>query len=469
MDIQDPSPQTTLVILLGASEWADPNLQGSQAFTNAKRSFLDYVLHQLKVPEKNVLDLFDTPDAPHMIIDEQIGKFLEQRTSEMKEEGNVARDLLVYFVGHGGFDEDSNYYLAIRCTSENVDLSAIPIKALAKTFRDKVVSLRRIIILDSCYSAAAFAKFQGGIGGPAKIGNKQASEAFEKRAKTIGRGTALLCSSGKRAASQIAKDHSCTMFTKALLGALYTGIRNDKQYLSLNEVHDLVEEIVKDRFRGKAPRPEVHSPDQANGDVADVPFFPNPCYDPNYVPPRPAPAPPRVGIFSGPTVKGAWGRVLSVCLYVCFLALKLLVLNWVSNFLHLGWITLYPGVANPPLVNTLLVAVIVAFALAVGVHVLLYLAFFVFMLPTGRLFWRLTRKDSGKDAVKGGFLKWILTLLLFVIGLGVNIAAPFGGAFAALVLIVHIAPMYLSITSNFWFVLLLILLLYWGTSVEEVS
>jgi len=40
-------------------------------------------------------------------------------------------------------------------------------------------------------------------------------------------------------------------------------------------VADLVEEALDQLLAEKAPRPELHSPDQVDGDVADVPFFPN--------------------------------------------------------------------------------------------------------------------------------------------------------------------------------------------------
>ncbi len=52
--------------------------------------------------------------------------------------------------------------------------------------------------------------------------------------------------------------------------------RPDQAYLSLHEVADLMEETLDHLLAEKAPRPELHSPDQVDGDVADVPFFPNP-------------------------------------------------------------------------------------------------------------------------------------------------------------------------------------------------
>lgn len=279
MDGDAPSPQTTLVVLLGASEWPDsPDFHGSKAFTNAAHDFRKYLLDpdQFGLPEENLSDLFDIDDDPYMI-DKKIRQFLDQRTSGMKQAGNAARDLLVYFVGHGGFvGRNSEYYLAVRRTStENPRLSGIPMESFASTITEKARYLRRIIILDCCYAAAAFTMFQAE--GPAKLAINQTVDIFEKKKKTVGKGTTLLCSSGKTIASQLSQDGSYTMFSKALLHVLLTGTtsQQDKQYLSLREVADLTEEVINTMLDGMAPRPELHSPDQVDGDVADVPFFPN--------------------------------------------------------------------------------------------------------------------------------------------------------------------------------------------------
>src|SRR6266566_3194129 len=230
------------------------------------------------LPKENALDIFDDSSAPH-VLDRKIRQFLDGKMAEMNLAGNVAKDLLLYFVGHGGFvGRNSDYYLAVRCTStEDARLSGIPMESLASTLTDKARYLRRIIILDCCYAAAAFTSFQAE--GPAKLGIDQTFHAFEKKAKTVGKGTTLLCSSGKTVASQIAQDQSCTLFSKALLQVLLTGDerRQEQHYFSLREVADLTEEVIIRDFEEKAPRPEIHSPDQKEGDIALIPFFPNPA------------------------------------------------------------------------------------------------------------------------------------------------------------------------------------------------
>ena len=284
MDEHAPSPQTTLVIILGASEWPDsPDFHGSAAFANVARDFRAYLLNpqHFGLPEENFLDLFNTEQGPEKI-DRAIRHFLQQRTSAMQQAGKPPRDLLFYFVGHGGFaGRNSEYYLAVRCTSiENPLVSGIRIESLATTLTDRARYLRRLIILDCCYAAAAFNWFQAE--GPAQEAVRQTVDVFKEKVKRLGKGTSLLCSSGKKVASLLTPDGSYTMFSKALLHVLSIGNpkRPDEAYLSLHDVADLMEEALEQLLAEKAPRPELHSPDQVDGDVADVPFFPNPVARP---------------------------------------------------------------------------------------------------------------------------------------------------------------------------------------------
>lgn len=64
------------------------------------------------------------------------------------------------------------------------------------------------------------------------------------------------------------------MFTKAMLDALSKGAVHTQERLSLRQVKDSTADLIHELQN--APRPVVLSPDQSEGDVADIPFFPNP-------------------------------------------------------------------------------------------------------------------------------------------------------------------------------------------------
>jgi hypothetical protein len=279
MKIEAPSPETTLVVVLGASEWPDfPDFAGSEAFAHAVHDFREYLLDSryFGLPQENLLDLFDRADGPDKI-DRQIRHFLDNRIALMKEKAHPAADLLVYFVGHGGFvGRNSDYYLAVRCTSdENPDVSGIRMEPFINTLTTKARRLRRMLILDCCYAGAAYRAFQAG--GPAEVAIRQTTTIIKERATAIGEGASLLCSSGKDAPSLIAADGSYTQFSRALIQVLKEGAPHlsDQPRLSLYAVAALIEEKLRQEAEEQAPRPEVHSPDQENGDVASIPFFPN--------------------------------------------------------------------------------------------------------------------------------------------------------------------------------------------------
>src|SRR6266478_662640 len=238
-----PSPKTTLVILLGASSWPfSPEFQASKAFHNSALEVRDYFLNpsQFSLPHQNLLNLFNS-DQSADDIDGEIGLFIARRMTEMKQAGEAARDLIVYFIGHGGFvGNDSDYYLAIRRTrSDNPSVSGIRMVSLAYTLKEKARSLRRIIILDCCFAGAAFLAFQSG---PAQTAIIQTVDAFKAPGKGTGvpeRGTSLLCSSGHKTPSLISQDGTHTLFSKALVQALSAGNPQQQRNLSLHDIADL--------------------------------------------------------------------------------------------------------------------------------------------------------------------------------------------------------------------------------------
>src|SRR6266700_871267 len=105
MEAQPPSPQTTLLILLGASNWPYmPEFRGSEAFTRAEQRPRAYFLHppSFGLPPENLLDLFDTEQSTDEL-DLAIGRFLKEKQAALTNIGRPARDILLYFIGHGGF------------------------------------------------------------------------------------------------------------------------------------------------------------------------------------------------------------------------------------------------------------------------------------------------------------------------------------------------------------------------------
>jgi hypothetical protein len=269
VDAENPLPETTLAIILGASEFPRANLTASEAFRNSAAQVRAYLIDPqgFGLPWENLLDLFNAEDVSANLND-KIVNFLKARATEMKSRNQPARDLLVYYVGHGGFTEEGEYFLAIRDTRSDCELlSSFPIKALAKTLKEHIW-LRRYLILDCCFAAQAYSAFQSD---PLPVACRQTMDEFPKK------GTALLCASSRHHPAIILPSQDHTMFSGALLHILRQGYPEDPEKFSLATVGVRTRDLIKERHPSVAVRPEVHSPDQREGDVAILPLFPNPA------------------------------------------------------------------------------------------------------------------------------------------------------------------------------------------------
>jgi hypothetical protein len=270
MTASKPSPETTLVVILGASAFPKaPSFTSSEAFQRSAEGLRDYLIASdgLGLPRENLLDLFDSPQ-PASALDEEVVKFLLLRASQLKEENTAARDVLVYYVGHGGFSTDgAEYFLAIRDTRDgNEYYTSYPIKALARTLKEQGRHLRRYLVLDSCFSAAAYEAFQSA---PLEVARRQTLAEFPER------GTALLCASGPKVPAKAPPNQPHTMFSGALLDTLNNGSPEEPEWLSLTNIGEMIRFRIRELYLDDGVRPEVLSPDQRQGDVSSLPLFPN--------------------------------------------------------------------------------------------------------------------------------------------------------------------------------------------------
>jgi hypothetical protein len=265
------SPDSTLVILLGASDFPKlPEHMSNPAFRKSAAAFRLYLREPdgFGIPDKNVLDLFGSLEGPSAQ-DDEIVHFLKRRMKEMQRSRIPATDLITYYVGHGGFfPPHDQYFLALACTKAgNESISGYPIHSLAATLKEQTPWLRRYLILDCCFSGAAYQAFQSC--GPMEVAWKKTEEVLPSR------GTALLCASSHQDPAKAPPGHDYTMFSGALLDVLRQGSPDLPERMSLAQVGEHAMELLRQRFADLAVRPEVHSPDQKKGDLAKFPLFPN--------------------------------------------------------------------------------------------------------------------------------------------------------------------------------------------------
>ena len=105
------------------------------------------------------------------------------------------------------------------------------------------------------------------------------------------------------------------MFSDALLISLRKGHNQFGRRISVSELGDLVKWNLQKAYPQGWVRPEVHSPEQRDGDIARIPMFPNAAYaargpvsgpkpDVSYVHPAAAPACSAAPQEGNPPAKG---------------------------------------------------------------------------------------------------------------------------------------------------------------------
>jgi serine/threonine protein kinase len=225
------------------------------------RAVRDYVLSPegLGIPAGQLLDLFDDAAAAAKQC-ENIEAFLTG------DAVRTARDLIVYYVGHGGFDGDE-YYLAVRDTANNREfLTAIESRKLARIIHEAFGRRRVYVILDACFAGSAASDWQGTA---LEWAVKRMSRPFPKH------GTAFLAAASKDDVAIAPRSGTYTMFTGALLGSLQRGLPGGEMRLSLYELYELIRDALIELNEVEGPRPELHAPRQDDGDISLLPLFPN--------------------------------------------------------------------------------------------------------------------------------------------------------------------------------------------------
>ncbi|HKW02424.1 MAG TPA: CHAT domain-containing protein [Vicinamibacterales bacterium] len=269
----DPSAATTLAIVAGASEFPNaPTLAQGPAFRASADDFIKYLRDPdgFALQDENLLVLFDATEsaAPQL---KRMRGFLTARAEELKKAGTEMRDLLFYYVGHGGLTPSNDYYLAIKETTDGLEgPSSIHMNDLATMIRDNTGGkIRKYLILDCCFAARAFKEFQSTA--------KDVMLAKTGEILTPSTGTTMLCSSSAQKTSTAPEGAAYTMFSGALLQALRDGMPRVNRRISMAQLGQQVAELIKRQYSEKAVRPEVLSPDQPEDTVQDVPLFPNPA------------------------------------------------------------------------------------------------------------------------------------------------------------------------------------------------
>jgi uncharacterized caspase-like protein len=266
----ESSPESTLAVILGASEFPNLGIQSDNAFLAAAEAFTAYLQDSVGygLPEKNLHSCFNFNRGTDALY-QSIGDFAKARIEDLRSHGHDVADVLIYYAGHGYVDSQQRYHLALCSTRLiNYEYTSLTVEAVFREFTGVSNQIRLFLILDACFAGEVLKQFQA-----ISVIDPLARQLREEPS----RGSAVLCSSPPDLASLVLPDHSNTQFTSALMDVLRNGSSQHRRRLNLNEVRDLVHSWLIAKYGTKAVRPEIRPIKQQEGDIStSVRLFPNP-------------------------------------------------------------------------------------------------------------------------------------------------------------------------------------------------
>jgi hypothetical protein len=270
-------PESTLLITFGASNWPNfPRLnQGDERGEKIlKQSVTDFIAYAkssdgLRLLDTNILDLFDSDEHPS-VLDLKMQAFLDSHILKDKIES-----IIIYFLGHGAFLDETTYFLAVRATNEaSLEPTAFKVSFLARTLALKTKQQRKYMLLDACHSGAAVRDLLNlSSTDPTIVLHREVQQTLPKR------GLLLYCAAGAEKWARAPLDGDRTMFTGALLDVLAAGLPTNRPLLSFNEVQEAVRERIEESYPANAVRPYINIPDPDAHLLDDIPLFPNQAFN----------------------------------------------------------------------------------------------------------------------------------------------------------------------------------------------
>lgn len=178
----------------------------------------------------------------------------------VKQAAREATDTLIfYYAGHGLIDPGTGeLYLALyNSHAQEVYDSAVPYQWIRRPLQASR-AVRRIVVLDCCYSGRALGAMSEGLG-LAEID-----------------GTYLLAAAAENALALAPPGELYTAFTGELVALLHQGVPGAGESLTLNEIYERMRVSLR-----TAERPEPQCRDRNS--LGTVPFVRNPAYEPSAI------------------------------------------------------------------------------------------------------------------------------------------------------------------------------------------
>ncbi|MFC9529033.1 ATP-binding protein [Streptomyces sp. NPDC056975] len=243
-----PDPHRSRVVLVGASRFAQ--LPELPAVAPNVAELLDvFTSEEVWGLPADHCTVLRNPSGPRAV-----SQALKQAASEATD------TLIFYYAGHGLIDPGTGeLYLALFDShAHEVYDSAVPYQWIRRPLESSR-AVRRIVVLDCCYSGRVLGAMSEGLG-LAEID-----------------GTYLLAATAENALALAPPGERFTAFTGEFVTLLRQGVSGAGELLTLNEIYERMRSSLR-----AAQRPEPQCRDRNS--LGMVPFVPNPAYQPREEP-----------------------------------------------------------------------------------------------------------------------------------------------------------------------------------------
>jgi TIR domain len=266
---------TTLVIILGAGEYPYAPFEASPSFAKSAQALKQYFLDIFKLPQRNLLDLFDSGVSPDDL-QREITRFLKIRIKQMRNVNKSITDVIIYFAGFGGLTQDNDVYLALPYTQEpSSRFSKLLMPLFADTINENARQIRKSFILD-CWVVEKTMADQSEAGkNIIRVIETDPFKKLDQEQEIPQRGTSYLCSLNNNQMSIVSSDGVYTAFSEALLYILNSGDLNSRDDLSMHDLVRLVRRFLGKKYGEEASYLIACSSDPSGEDGATFSLFPN--------------------------------------------------------------------------------------------------------------------------------------------------------------------------------------------------
>lgn len=265
-------PESTVAILLGASDWTASDLPKARSFLKSASAIQKLLIDSrgFGLEPRHVLNLFDSKLSANdqlANVNDDLKDIIEQSAIE----GVPIEDAIVYYIGHGTLETKNSLTLLVRQSKKGMEgQTGLRMSGLAHVLKRQLSKQRYFVVLDCCFSESATHSFMG-----QREGAVVARAINDFSQDVPRRGGLLLCACPANETAIGDPNSVMTSFSGALVDVLKNGDDQLPQEFSFHDLKNAIRDRLLDQLGPEAPLPVLHSVNQKAGDLMLVAAFSN--------------------------------------------------------------------------------------------------------------------------------------------------------------------------------------------------